>query len=132
MQALGQIGAAPVFYNWCGAFVAYCCREAGFSIPDRPDGFWATMALVNSWKYWAQKKGVWLAPAVTYPRRGDIVCFEWNDGDVALDHIGIVRGYTEGSAALDTSEGNRGNVTQNGTRRLSNVSGIIRLITPTP
>jgi hypothetical protein len=127
MRRLGQIGDGPVFYNWCAAFVAYCCRKAGFPIPDQPAGFWATMALVESWKYWSVKNGTWLSSSVTSPRRGDIVCFEWNDGDVGLDHIGVVRQHSDGLMVMETSEGNRGNVCKNGTRQLAGVAGIIRL-----
>lgn len=127
MRALGHIGADPIFFNWCAAFVTYCCRQVGVQVPDQPAGYWATMALVESWKYWAQQNGTWLLASTTAPRRGDIVCFEWNDGDVELDHIGIVRGHAEGSSIMDTSEGNRGNLSQNGTRQLASIGGLIRL-----
>jgi hypothetical protein len=127
MQALGHIGSQPVFFNWCAAFVTYCCRQVGIQVPDQPAGFWATMALVDSWKYWAQQNGTWLLPSTTPPRRGDIVCFEWHDGDVELDHIGIVKSYSEGSTIMETSEGNRGNLSVNGTRPLTSIGGLIRL-----
>lgn len=128
MQALGHIGATPVLYDWCAAFVTYCCRGAGFAVPDRPEGFWATMALVESWKYWARRNGTWLSPEQTAPERGDIVCFEWDDGDVSLDHIGVVRGPLTGDSTFPTSEGNRGNRSGNFTdRRRHNVAGLIRL-----
>jgi hypothetical protein len=126
MQELGHIGPGAVWYNWCAAFVTYCTRAAGLIVPDQPSGFWATMALVEAWKYWAKQNGTWHNPKTMNPNRGDIVCFEWNDGDAQLDHIGIVRSYSGGST-LETSEGNRGNRTVNGTRNLSAVAGIIRL-----
>ncbi len=131
MRLLGQIGTAPVFYNWCAAFVTWCCREAGINIPDQPAGFWATMAKVDAWKYWAQQRGFWHPTGSLTPRRGDILVFEWFDGDVALDHIGITRGYAPGSQTIQTAEGNRSNVTKNGNRNMVNVKGIIRIIPPT-
>ena len=68
MRKLGHIGTAPIFYNWCAAFVTWCCREAGITIPDQPEGFWATMARVDAWKYWAVKNGFWRAANGFTPR----------------------------------------------------------------
>ncbi|MCP4351416.1 MAG: CHAP domain-containing protein [Desulfobacterales bacterium] len=127
MQELGHIGSSPVFFNWCAAFVSWCCKKANVQVPDIPEGYWATMALVESWKYWAKKKGYWHPKGSITPKRGDILVFEWFDGDVQLDHIGIVKGYTPGSSLIQTSEGNKGNKTQNATRSLSNVPGFIRI-----
>ncbi|MDY7013050.1 MAG: peptidoglycan-binding protein [Cyanobacteriota bacterium] len=126
MEELGHIRGL-VFYNWCAAFVTYCCRNVGMEIPDQPQGFWATMALVDSWKFWARKKGYWLPKGSVTPRRGDILVFEWGDGDASLDHIGVVRGYTPGSSTILTSEGNKGNVSGNYTRSLAYVAGFIRI-----
>ena len=128
MQALGQLGSAPVFYNWCAAFVTWCCRQAEIDIPVQPEGFWATMAKVDAWKYWAKKKGFWHPAEGFTPQRGDICVFEWFDGDVDLDHIGVVRGYTLGSLSIQTAEGNHGNVTDNPTRELRNIPGFIRIL----
>lgn len=128
MRRLGHIGNQPVFYDWCAAFVIYCCRQVGITIPDQPEGFWATMALVESWKHWARRNGTWLLPQNADPERGDIVCFEWHDGDASADHIGIVRGHTSGQTTFLTSEGNRTNRSGNfADRRLRNVAGLIRL-----
>ncbi|MET0648440.1 MAG: peptidoglycan-binding protein [Pyrinomonadaceae bacterium] len=127
MKKIGHIGSEPVFYNWCAAFVTWCCRQAGIEIPDQPEGFWATMAKVDAWKFWARQNGFWHPKEGFTPRRGDILVFEWFDGDVDLDHIGIVRGYAPGSELIQTSEGNRGNITRNGDRNLVNVPGFIRL-----
>lgn len=127
MRDLGHIGASPVLYDWCAAFVTYCSREVGVSIPDKPSGFWATMALVESWKFWAKQGGTWFTRDQTSPSRGDIVCFEWHDGDSSLDHIGIVRGVLAGGQTIETAEGNRGNRTVNGTRSIDSVAGMIRL-----
>jgi hypothetical protein len=108
--------------------VTWCCREVGIQIPDIPEGFWATMALVGSWKFWAQKKGYWHPKGSITPRRGDIVLFEWFDGDAALDHIGIVSGYTADSSVIQTYEGNSANQTASRTRQMSNAVGFIRIM----
>lgn len=128
MQKLGHIGSKPVFYNWCAAFVTWCCREAGFKIPDQPQGYWASIALVQSWKYWAKAHDYWHDPKTTVLMRGDIVVFEWFDGDSQLDHIGVVSSHTPGSSYLRTSEGNWGKKTKNGTRQKKNVMGIVRIL----
>jgi hypothetical protein len=128
MFALKQIGNSKVFYDWCGAFVYYCCREVNIDVPIQPDGFWATMALVESWKYWAIKKGFWHLKGSSFtPARGDIVIFDWPDVRGACNHIGIVRGYTPGSSTLATSEGNKGNQSGNYDGNLSTVEGFIRV-----
>jgi lysozyme family protein len=128
MLALDHIGTAKTFYNWCAAFVTYCCRQSGIDIPDQPDGFWATMALVESWEYWAKQQDYWYPKGSTIPQRGDIVTFDF-DAPGAFNHIGIVRGYTPGSTMIQTAEGNKGdlNISGNFTRSLANVSGIVRI-----
>ena len=75
MQRRGQIGASPVFFNWCGAFVLWCCREAGYALPDAPTDpphYFATYALVAAWAEWAKAKGYWLSSDVE-AMRGNIV-----------------------------------------------------------
>ena len=131
MRDLGHIGTAIIFYDWCGAFVTYCCRQVGITIPDKPEGFWATMALVASWEYWAQKQGYWHPKGTTKPKRGDILTFDWASRNGRFNHIGIVRGYVSGSSRVETAEGNVGNSppgqTGHRSRSLSNISGIIRI-----
>lgn len=127
MQQLGQIGSQPVFYNWCAAFVTYCARKAGFEIPDVPPGATATVALADTWRSWAIHSGNYYKRGTTTPRRGDIVVFEWQDGDSQIDHIGIVTGFNPNTNKLSTSEGNRGNKTVNGERPLAAAAGFIRL-----
>lgn len=130
MQDLGHIGSEPVFYNWCAAFVTYCCRQVGIDVPDKPDGFWASMALVASWESWAEQKGYWFLPSSTKPMRGDILTFDWPGKDGKFDHIGIVRGYTPGGSVVETAEGNAGsdsNQSGHFSRKLSSISGIVRI-----
>ena len=129
MQSIGHIGSDPVFYNWCAAFVAYCCRNVGIDIPDQPEGFWATMALVESWKFWAKQNDFWCPKGSVTPMRGDIVTFDWPGKKATgeFNHIGIIRAYSQGSSVIKTSEGNKDNTSGNFTRNLSSVSGFIRI-----
>lgn len=135
MQDLGHIGSNPVFYNWCGAFVLFCCRQVGFSLPDVPPSpnSWATFAFVQIWHDWAKTRGFWFPRTGFVPAPGDIVIFDWPDDPKKpstvgpYNHIGIVRSYTPGSTSIETSEGNSGNVTVNRTRNLTVVTGFIRL-----
>jgi hypothetical protein len=125
MQKLKHIGKKPVLFNWCASFVTWCAREAGFTIPDIPGDFWASMAKVEAWKYWAKQQNYWLGLAIEKMARGDVVVFEWQDGDKELDHIGIVASYAHGK--LVTYKGNRGNRTVHDSRDTKFVAGVIRL-----
>jgi hypothetical protein len=124
MQKLGHIGTDPVFYAWCGSFVAWCARSAGIDIPDQPDGFGATMALVESWEYWAKQKQYWLQQTGEF-LRGDIVLFKWEPTEFKFDHIGIVASHVSGT--LMVYEGNRENQTAHGSRAVQFVAGTIRI-----
>ena len=130
MRARGDIGTAPIFYDWCGAFVLFCCREAGFALPDAPPDHWATFALVEAWRDWAKTQGFWYPRQGFLPSAGDIVIFDWAAVKGECNHIGIVRSYTPGSSTIETAEGNTGDVpthTMKRTRNLSLVLGFIRL-----
>ncbi|BAZ17193.1 peptidoglycan-binding domain 1 protein [Calothrix sp. NIES-4071] len=129
MLLLDHIGTAPVFYNWCAAFVAYCCRKVGITIPDRPEKYWATMALVESWEFWAKQNGYWYPRGSVIPMRGDIVTFDWPGIEGVFNHIGIIRAHSQGSSVIKTSEGNAGNnhISGNFNKNLSTVTGIIRI-----
>lgn len=124
MRKLGHIGTNPIRFNWCASFVHWCARKAGAEIPFQPDGQSATLALVQAWKGWAQGKGYW-SDDISKLQRGDIIVFEWFDGDKQLDHIGIVADFKNG--VLMTYEGNRKNKTVTGKRALKNVAGVIRI-----
>ncbi len=125
MGRLGHIGNDPVWFNWCASFVTWCARQAGYTIPDQPQGFWATVAKCEAWKYWAKQQSYWLGTDLTRLSRGDIIVYEWRDGDTELDHIGIVASYSPGN--LQTYEGNRNNRTVAGSRDPKFIAGIIRL-----
>lgn len=124
MRKLGHIGSKPVFYDWCAAFVTWNCRQVGYMIPDQPPGFWASMALVESWRHWSKDTGTYRSPD-TPLQAGDIVMFEWFDGDNTFDHIGIFLRHD--GANLVTAEGNRKNKSGFFQRNLKNVGGIVRL-----
>lgn len=127
MRRLGQIGARPVFYNWCAAFVTWCARKAQYAIPDQPVGWNATMALVESWKYWAKQQGTYRAtPAVSEMEPGDVLLYEWFDGDRTLDHIGIFL-RSAGRSAVWAAEGNAHNRSGVMKRTKANIAGVVRL-----
>lgn len=128
MKKLGHIGDDYVYVNWCACFVTYCARRASFSIPDQPDGFWATMALVDSWVFWAKKNGKYFERRDINPQKGDIVIFDWQTDGIG-DHIGIVDSYTVGENTFTSIEGNATDDRISGvfTHRLAQVKGWIRL-----
>ncbi len=79
---------------WCAAFVYYCCREAGFGIPIRPDECKTChLAGCIAWEEWAMGD-----PRIGYhkggegfvPEAGDIVIYDRVFENKEHDHIGIV------------------------------------------
>ena len=79
---------------WCAAFVYYCCREAGFEIPIRPDECKTChLAGCIAWEELAAGD-----PRITYhkgregfaPEAGDIVLYDRVFENREHDHIGIV------------------------------------------
>ena len=79
---------------WCAAFVYYCCREAGFEIPIRPDASKTChLAGCIAWEAFAASD-----PRITYckggegfvPEPGDIVIYDRVFENKEHDHIGIV------------------------------------------
>lgn len=122
---LGHLGSTQTdtFFNWCAAWVTYICREGGIQIPDRYDDFWASVALVESWRHMGRKTGAWFRRGTRSPRPGDIVTFNW-DGDQSLDHIGIFKAFGPGGN-LVTLEGNKGNLEGEFTRSLERVDGFL-------
>ena len=101
---------------WCAAFVYYCCREAGFEIPIRPDGCKTChLAGCIAWEEFAQSD-----VRIAYrkrkesfiPEAGDIVIYDRVFENREHDHIGIVLQNTRNT--IIAAEGN-----------LDNASGII-------
>lgn len=112
------------FYNWCAAWITYVCRLAEIKIPDQYGNFFASVALVDSWRDMGRRTGSWVDIGVQLPKSGDIVCFNW-DGNSTLDHIGIVRGLALG--AVLTCEGNAANQNIEGlfTRNINTADGFL-------
>lgn len=125
----------PQRFPWCGAFVYWCCKQAGFKFSASfPTGF--TAAYVPGWEAWARNKKAWYSSRLTAKEfnaePGDIVIFDW-DSDSVADHIGIVLSY-DGKRTLITAEGNtaalndsNGNATAIRTRDWLSCKGFIRL-----
>ena len=101
---------------WCAAFVYYCCREAGFEIPVRPDECRTChLAGCAAWEEFAAGD-----PRIGYhqggegfvPEAGDIVLYDRVFENKEHDHIGIVLENRENTIVV--AEGN-----------INNKSGII-------
>ena len=101
---------------WCAAFVYFCCREAGFEIPIRPDECRTShLAGCIAWEEFAQSD-----VRIEYhggtegfvPEAGDIVIYNCVFENREHDHMGIVLQST--SNTIIAAEGN-----------LNNTSGII-------
>lgn len=130
-----SVGMSKGRFPWCGAFVHWCCEQAGYKIPDAfPTGY--TAAFVPAWEAWAKSKKWWYSSRLKAdefnPQPGDIVLFDWN-ADQSPDHIGIVLSY-DGKRTLITAEGNtsadnnsNGNSTAIRTRDWNVCRGFIRL-----
>ncbi len=127
MQELDQLPQNPVFFDWHAAFVLWCCRKAGFPVPDRPAGFWATMASADAWKFWAKQNAYWFEEGMETPQRGDILLLEWKDQGFTSDQIGIVSSYQKGNPVLHSYEGNIANQVRKLCRPLAQIQGFIRL-----
>ena len=101
---------------WCAAFVLYCCREAGFEIPYRPNECKTChLAACFGWEEFAindhrieYHKGT----EAFVPKAGDIVIYDRVFENREHDHMGIVLEKRE--HALLAAEGN-----------VNNISGII-------
>jgi hypothetical protein len=114
-DACGTVGV-----YWCCSFVHGMYKRVGFTLP----GGASVGALLS-----AAKQNSWL---VKRPRRGDLVCFEFNEGAYAYDdHIGIVERVLALRWSGDTFTGwvqtIEGNTTAQGqTGSQSNGGGVFR------
>lgn len=93
---------------WCAAFVYYCCREAGFEIPIRPDECKTChLAGCIAWEELATGD-----PGIEYhtpeenfaPEPGDIVLYDRVFDENEHDHIGIIVDVRENT--IFAAEGN--------------------------
>ena len=96
---------------WCAAFVYYCCREAGFEIPIRPDPCKTChLAGCIGWEEFAAgdaRIGYYKGSEAFVPEAGDIVLYDRVFENREHDHIGIVI-ENRGDRIL-TAEGNIAN-----------------------
>lgn len=96
-------------YDWCCAFVYWCCQQAGYEIPIRSslDSRY-TLAAVGNWVVYADDQRIWkdcrIAEYVPFP--GDLVVFDKLLSGDLLDHIGIVLSCDFEGRLLETAEGN--------------------------
>ena len=93
---------------WCAAFVYYCCREAGFEIPIRPNECRSChLAGCTAWEEFAIGD-----PGIEYhtrkddfvPAAGDIVLYDHVFDGHEHDHMGIIVG--KGENTILAAEGN--------------------------
>jgi hypothetical protein len=111
-------------FDWCGAFVYWCVRQAGFEISVQPlPGSHLTVGLVKTWYDWACMTKKILGPEET-PQPGDLVIFDQLLSTDSFDHIGIV---LEPGSPLLVAEGNAENHTGIFERPIAYVRGYVRL-----
>ncbi len=79
---------------WCAAFVYYCCAEAGFGLPYRPDECRTChLAGCIAWEEWAlgdPRIGYHKGSEAFVPEAGDLVIYDGVCGNGEHDHMGIV------------------------------------------
>ena len=96
---------------WCAAFVYYCCEEAGFEIPYRPDEcVTCHLAGCLGWEEFAvndRRIGYHKATGQFVPEAGDIVVYDRVFINQEHDHMGIVLQRTE--KTIIAAEGNINN-----------------------
>lgn len=116
-------------YDWCCAFVTWCCQKAGFYLPLNPIKNW-TLAGVPVWYEWGilpennfyfQKDSKDFTPV-----KGDIVIYNDVFDGKDKDHIGIV--VEAHKDYLVAAEGNQDNQTKIMKRKIDrHINGYIRL-----
>ncbi len=101
---------------WCAAFVYYCCTEAGFEIPYRPDECKTChLAACYGWEEFAagdHRIEYHKGSEAFAPEAGDIVIYDRVFENKEHDHMGILLEKREDT--ILTAEGN-----------VNNISGII-------
>jgi len=96
-------------FDWCAAFVHYCCTRAGFNLPARaPGSVRCSFGGVWGWVDWAKLPGnrFYFSGRNAYflPQRGDLVVFDNLLNQGVCDHMGIVLSVSK--VTLRTAEGN--------------------------
>ncbi len=130
-QALNLNGSTDQYsdkrmgYDWCGAFVYYCCLKAGFNIAAKPiPTYRYTLAAVPAWQNWAYIKRIYIEHGKN-AEIGDIVLYNNVYNDVPLDHMGIVIEVSVNS--ILSAEGNNDNRTGLFNRSYERIAGYVRL-----
>ena len=126
--ATRHLAEPGVGFDWCGAFVYYCCRAAGFTFSPRPSmQLLGTFAAVFIWREWALlPENQFFLPATATPQPGDLVIFDHLLENVVSDHIGVVTAVDRD--LLTTAEGNVTNRSGLFQRRCDqHINGYIRI-----
>lgn len=113
LSQLGNVGGAPYWswygftsrVDWCACFVSWCANECGYL----ETGVIPRFASCSIGIQWFRERGLWQENSYE-PRPGDLIFFDWDDGDDgqdgAPDHVGIVVKAENG--VIYTVEGNSG------------------------
>lgn len=114
LSQIGNVGGEPYWswygftsrVDWCACFVSWCANECGYL----ESGVIPRFAGCSIGIQWFQSRGLWQDQDYE-PRPGDIIFFDWDDGDDGQDgtpdHVGIVEKLEDG--IVYTVEGNSGN-----------------------
>jgi hypothetical protein len=81
-EALNRNGSTEMYsdrsvgFHWCGAFVYFCCLEAGFRFSPKPvEDYRHTLGAVPAWHHWARLRGFFHQVGAVEPEPGDIGIF---------------------------------------------------------
>ncbi|MGF1656071.1 MAG: CHAP domain-containing protein [Verrucomicrobiales bacterium] len=131
-EAMNRNGSTEIYsdrsrgYNWCCAFVYFCCLQAGFRFPPKPvESYRYTLAAVPAWHHWALAGGFFYPVGSIEIEVGDILLFNRVFDGNLLDHIGIAVNLSE--KGIVSAEGNNSNRTGLFSRTHSVLEGIVRL-----
>ena len=114
LSQLGNVGGEPYWswygfesrVDWCACFVSWCANECGYL----DTGVIPRFANCSIGIRWFQERGLW-QDGNYEPRPGDLIFFDWDDGDEGqngvADHVGIVEKVEDG--IVYTVEGNSSN-----------------------
>ena len=114
LSQLGNVGGEPYWswygfesrVDWCACFVSWCANECGYL----DTGVIPRFANCSIGIRWFRERGLW-QDGNYEPRPGDLIFFDWDDGDEGqngvADHVGIVEKVEDG--IVYTVEGNSSN-----------------------
>ena len=114
LSQIGNVGGEPYWswygfesrVDWCACFVSWCANECGYL----DTGVIPRFANCSIGIRWFRERGLW-QDGNYEPRPGDLIFFDWDDGDEGqngvADHVGIVEKVEDG--IVYTVEGNSSN-----------------------